>query len=73
MNENLDEDGAPRVVASVTLFEKMEGGRGKFCTIQGVFEEFEPLGEVLKFADEEATERKQTVIKIELGRDERKE
>jgi len=73
VNENLDKDGGPSVVASVTLFEKMEGGRGKFCTIQGVFENFEAINEVLKFADEEATERKQTVIKIELGRDERKE
>ena len=73
MSENIDEEGGPRVVTSVTLFEKMEGGRGKFCTIQGVFEAFETLDEVLKFADEEATERKQSVIKIELGRDERKE
>jgi len=60
-----------QIVANATMFERFEHGKGKFNTISAVFDDNEPVGEVLKWARDKASETRQEVVKVELHQDER--
>ena len=60
-----------QIVANAAMFERLEHGKGKFNTISAVFDDNEPVGEVLRWAHEKAVESRQEVVKVELHRDER--
>ena len=58
-----------QIVANATMFERLEHSKGKFSTISAVFDDNEPVGEIMAWAHEKAAETRQDIVKIELHKD----
>jgi len=59
------------IVATVSMFELLSGGKSKFTNSVGLFKPSEALGEVLEWARLHATESGNEMIKVELSRNAR--
>ena len=61
-------DEINQIVVNVTLFERLEP-KGKFNKVSAVFDDNEPVGEIMAWAYGKSAEMKQEIVKIELHKD----
>ena len=59
------------VVATVSMFEPLSGGKSKFTNSIGLFKPTETIEDVLEWARLHATESGNELIKVELSRNAR--
>jgi hypothetical protein len=64
-------DNKDAVVASVSMFEGLAGGKGKFTSANGLFDRNERISDVLEWAMAHSTGLGREMIKVELARNER--